>query len=364
MAWPTNKPDSTKFDSADDSIATSRAELNTMSVAVNDIVDFVDTSSIANNKILKYNSTSGKLEFVTESAGGGGLTNPLTADLETGGYAIKGSNGELRLEVDNDSPGAQIRIGSSVNYAWFDDTGQELHGNGQLSLNPDDTTSGNSTVFIQSGSFTKRVYVRGTDNVEINRIQISDSISQSATVGQVLRVAAINQAGVFNNNDVVDLEFATVSGSSGITDINAGNNITVTQDTAGGVDIELKDPLTSPIDANNQAISNPVLRGYAEHINTTLSTSGTITPDIADGNVATITLTGSITINTLASVANGDSMTIILRQPASGGPYTLSSTMKFAGGSKTLSTAADAIDVLSVFYDGTDYIASLSTNFS
>ena len=38
--------------------------------------------------------------------------------------------------------------------------------------------------------------------------------------------------------------------------------------------------------------------------------------------------------------------------------------MKFAGGTKTLSTTANAIDVMTVFYDGTDYIASLSTNFS
>ena len=103
---------------------------------------------------------------------------------------------------------------------------------------------------------------------------------------------------------------------------------------------------------------------FVKHINTGLSTSGTITPDVANGNVAVITLSGAITINTLGSVANGDSMTIILKQPSSGGPHTLSSTMKFAGGTKTLSTTANAIDVMTVFYDGTDYIASLSTNFS
>ena len=40
MAWPTNKPDSSKFDNDTDSIKESRPELNTMSEAVNDIVDF------------------------------------------------------------------------------------------------------------------------------------------------------------------------------------------------------------------------------------------------------------------------------------------------------------------------------------
>jgi len=57
-------------------------------------------------------------------------------------------------------------------------------------------------------------------------------------------------------------------------------------------------------------------------------------------------------------------MTLVVTQPSSGGPYTLTSTMKFAGGTKTLSTAANAIDIISIFYDGTTYYASLATNFS
>ena len=81
MAWPTSKPDSNKFSSDGDSIKDSRPELKTMSDAVNNIVDFIDTSSIANNKILKYNSTSGALEFVTESGGGGGLSNVVDLSL-------------------------------------------------------------------------------------------------------------------------------------------------------------------------------------------------------------------------------------------------------------------------------------------
>ena len=52
-----------------------------MSDAVNDIVDFVDTSNIQNNYILKYNSSSGRLEFVAESGGGGGTT---TVDINAG----------------------------------------------------------------------------------------------------------------------------------------------------------------------------------------------------------------------------------------------------------------------------------------
>jgi hypothetical protein len=93
-------------------------------------------------------------------------------------------------------------------------------------------------------------------------------------------------------------------------------------------------------------------------------TTGTITPNAANGNVQTITLTGSITLNALASPVSGQSITMIITQPASGGPYTLTSTMKFAGGFKTLSTAANAIDMLTISYIGSTYYASLVTGFA
>jgi hypothetical protein len=94
------------------------------------------------------------------------------------------------------------------------------------------------------------------------------------------------------------------------------------------------------------------------------ATTGTITPDCANGNVQTITLTGSITLNALASPVTGQSFTLIIKQPATGGPYTLTSSMLFAGGFKTLSTAANAIDMLTVSYVGTTYYASLVTGFA
>jgi hypothetical protein len=74
-------------------------------------------------------------------------------------------------------------------------------------------------------------------------------------------------------------------------------------------------------------------------------------------------LTGNIVLSTLASAVAGTSMVIILTQDATGG-RTLTSTMKFAGASKTLSTAASAIDIMSVFYDGTTYYATLSKGYA
>ena len=65
MSWPTNKPNSTAFDADSDRISTSRAEIKTMSDAVNDIVDFIELNDIGDDKVLQYNSSTGKLEFVS-----------------------------------------------------------------------------------------------------------------------------------------------------------------------------------------------------------------------------------------------------------------------------------------------------------
>jgi hypothetical protein len=77
--------------------------------------------------------------------------------------------------------------------------------------------------------------------------------------------------------------------------------------------------------------------------------------------VQKITLNGNLTFSAFTSPAAGQSMTLIIDTNGTG--RTLTSTMLFAGGTKTLSTT-DTVDIMSVFYDGTTYYASLSTNFS
>ncbi len=91
--------------------------------------------------------------------------------------------------------------------------------------------------------------------------------------------------------------------------------------------------------------------------------SGTKTPDVANGNVQKITLNGNLTLNALSSPVAGQSLTLIITQDGTGG-RTLSSTMKFAGGIKALSGTANAIDIVTVFYDGTTYYASLAKGFA
>lgn len=91
--------------------------------------------------------------------------------------------------------------------------------------------------------------------------------------------------------------------------------------------------------------------------------AGTYEIDAYSGTIHRMTLTGNVTISAFTAAQAGQSATLVVQQDATGN-RTLTSTWKFAGGSKTLSTASNAIDVISVFYDGTNYLASLVRGFS
>jgi len=91
--------------------------------------------------------------------------------------------------------------------------------------------------------------------------------------------------------------------------------------------------------------------------------ASTFTPDAANGAIQNLTLTGSITINAFANPVAGQTVTLILTQGGSGS-YTLTSTMKFAGGLKTLSTAVGSVDLLTITYTGSVYYASLVKGFA
>ena len=100
---------------------------------------------------------------------------------------------------------------------------------------------------------------------------------------------------------------------------------------------------------------------YDEDIHDLGTTGGTITPDVANGNVQTITLNNNLTFSAFSNPIAGQSLTLIIDTDGTG--RTLTSTMKFAGGTKTMSTT-DTFDIMTVFYDGTRYYANYVTNYS
>ena len=94
--------------------------------------------------------------------------------------------------------------------------------------------------------------------------------------------------------------------------------------------------------------------------------SGTAdTIDWGNSNKQKSTLTGNCTF-TFTAPANPCALQLILAQDGTGSrTVTWPATVKWPGGTApTLSTGASAVDVVSFLYDGTNYYATSSLNFS
>jgi hypothetical protein len=109
--------------------------------------------------------------------------------------------------------------------------------------------------------------------------------------------------------------------------------------------------------------SGPAGSGGAATVYSHGNVSGTITPDINSGTIHRMTLVGNITINSITNISTGSQMLLILTQDATTGTRTLSSTMKFAGNNRVLTSTTASTDIVSVLYDGTTYWASLNKGF-
>jgi len=142
----------------------------------------------------------------------------------------------------------------------------------------------------------------------------------------------------------------TVTNLTGTASININGTVGATTANTGAFTT-----LTASTSASLKAITEGAIYDLG-------TTGGTIAPNVANGNVQKITLSSALTINAFTSPVAGQSLTLII---FGGTAYTsITSTMKFAGGIKTLTATASCIDIVSVYYDGTNYYASLAKGFA
>ena len=151
-----------------------------------------------------------------------------------------------------------------------------------------------------------------------------------------------NDAGYITNNGNGDITFV-------------GSTIT----SPSNADITL-DPAGTGVINNNATVRFNV--GYQEDINALTSSTG-ITVDAALASVHTVTLAHSTTF-TISNLPTGGTVTIIITQDGTGSNTGAFASTKFAGGTPTLSTGANAIDVVTIFNDGTNKIANIAKAFA
>lgn len=370
---------------------------------LNDTLTFTAGSNItlsynATSKELTINSSGGLVDIVNDT------TPQLGGNLDVNGYSIvSASNGNIGI-TPNGSGNIQLTpstgkiiLGATEWPTTTGTTGQVLTSGGGAGVLTWETpatgtptqvdfqaTPASSDVYFAmtsaTGAGAKDLYAPATGSLKYNTGSGIITTDVNLTLnGSNLMVRAGGNIRLYDNDDS---NAAILVGPSSLTsntlfrlpDTNGTSGQVLQTDGSGNTSwINVSTDLTAPgpigsvtpsTGAFTTLTANTItLDDIRETVFTGGATTGTITPDVANGTIQKITLTGSITLNAFANPVAGQSLTLIITQSASGN-LTLTSTMKFANGIKTLSTAANSIDILNIFYDGSVYYASLSRGFA
>ena len=352
---------------------------------------------INNDRFLVYNSNTNVLagsETWTLSAGGtlngnsdqsitGGQWNLTTGNPQGSNLANASANSGLNSLAFTNSGSLQIDPGTPANTS----IGQATSSLGMINY-------GSSTAnLVQVGGLNFNRARGNRDSVET--VQAGDQIGRSVFIPysngayQTANAAQyrVNVESTYVANDVIvpmSHNFVAVSNVANVAtfkvtsfygnglasfpgNITASNaNITGTANISGNANVGNIGTSTAIITTGNITtgnVANLFLTQFQETVAANANTSTSITPNVAASTIFNFTANANFTFNSLTSAVGGSSATVIITQDVTGNRL-LTSTMLFVGGSKTLSTAASAKDIISVFYDGTTYFASLTKAYA
>lgn len=196
-------------------------------------------------------------------------------------------------------------------------------------------------------------------------LNTTSSTIQELPSGDNLDLSGSNISNVANITSAANVTASFFIGNgSALTGVTASSALTAVTVTGNAqANITSVGTLTSLTVSGNLVPTNIVLDSFNETLPASANTSTSITPDVSLGTIFRYTANNNFTFNSLANAVAGTSATVIITQDATGSRL-LTSTMKFASASKTLSTAAASIDIIGVFYDGTTYYASLTKGYA
>jgi len=303
----------------------------------------------------------------------------------------------LPIQIDADT--GSVKVGEAQNNGVFTITGgtnittavtEDSAGNANL------TITGAGLVNIAEDTSPQlggNLDVNGNSIVSISGadINITPDGSGKVVLDGLNYPQADGQAGDFLITDGSNnLIFARIRAGTGITVTNpdSAGEYTITSTVSAGISDVVSDSspqLGGNLDVNGNDIvsvsngnidiqpdgtgkTNIKNMTYDENIHT-ITYGANITPEPTDGPIQRITLTGNVNFNGFATEIEGATITLVITQDGTGNrtfTENLDSNgrMLFAGGTSTLSTAANAIDIMTITFIGGTYFASLSTNFS
>ena len=323
-----------------------QAGSNTAPGGSNTDVQFNDGNILNGTSALTFNKTTNTLSATYFSGDGSNITN-IAANSVIGivgnaNYSAYAGNAVIANSANTAGTATTAGTANTANYASNANVANYA------------TTSGNANFATYSTSATtaNTVIASAQPNITslgtLTGLTVSGNIGATFYTGNGYYLTGISTSGTPGGANT-QIQYNNSGSFGGIA------NLTFNQTTNTFT--------TYNIVGTNSNIANTVFNKFNETVVAGGNVSGTITPNAAAGTIYEYTLTGNITLNSLANAVAGTSMTIVLNQDSTGG-RTLTSSMKFAGGSKTLSVAASATDIISLFYDGTTYYAVLSKGYA
>jgi hypothetical protein len=303
-------------------------------------VGFKSPTNVGSNRIYTLPSTDGTNGHFLQTDGTGGLS-----------WSAAGGGGNLNdlTDVTITTP-ANTQVLAYNNGIWVNQAASSFAqaSPGELGATTPDIGNFTDLKVKSAASTVKELQLHDQDNSNYVGFKAPTTVSTNKVWTLPSTDGTANQ--VLTTDGTANLSWTTPSGGGNLNDL---TDVTIT-----GV-------------ANNQFLryadgiwgNSNTVKGYNEGAIYGLGTTGgTIAPDVTNGNVQSITLNSALTINAFTSPVAGQSLTLIIN---GGTAYTsITSTMKFAGGIKTLTGTAGCIDILSVYYDGTTYYASLNKGFA
>ena len=255
-------------------------------------------------------------------------------------------------------------------------TGNFFIGNGSQLTGVLTSLQGNMTGNITGGNLygitdLKTLQVTSLGNIRIGTAVIGQNNAGPATIditaAELTTNLLFSAGGNISGGNILTVGLisatSTITSTANITggNILTGGLISATGNITAGTGIMTAVSVSGNITGNSSSNGVRILN-YKDNVST-ITYAATITPDAADGSIQQVTLTGNVTWNAFGGTPQaGQSMVVKMIQDGTGNRL-LSSTMKFAGNTRTLSTAASSVDIISVFFDGTSYFASLTKGY-
>jgi len=239
------------------------------------------------------------------------IIDMFNIDGPTNGQVLKYNTSNSRFELDTDATGSAV---SATTFVGDDSTG--------TAVNPGETFKIAGATGITTAVSGDTLTITGT----------AQDFTYSSLTGAPTNVSSFtNDAGYITDDGNGDL--------------------TITNSTiqSSGDTIDLDDIVRFNV-------------GYKEDINA-LTSSASISVDASTAPVHTVTLATNATF-TISNMVAGQSIMIIITQDGTGSRTGSFTSVKFPGGAPTLSTGAGDIDVVSVFYDGTNYLGNIAQDFT